>query len=293
MKREKFISYDDTTLQCYSFEIDNPKGIVQIAHGMCEYSKTYFKFAKFLNKNGYNVFLMDQRAHGKSCKNLSEIGKVHGDIFSQILTDHLKVSATLKKKFNLPIYFIGHSYGSFIGQAYLSKNKHANKVLLLGSAYMKTPLVFFGKIIASLTVLFKGKDAPAILIKKMSFDKYNCHFNDNASWITSDEKESKLFYDDILNTCPFSAGFYKNMFSNQLRLYKNVKNINHDLPIGIFSGEDDPVGNFGNSTKKLFNLYKKHGLNASLKLYPKMRHGIIQERERLSVYKDLLEFIEK
>ncbi|MDD3862910.1 MAG: alpha/beta fold hydrolase [Clostridia bacterium] len=293
MKREKFVCYDDTVLQSYLFEIEKPKGVVQIAHGMSEYSKTYFKFAEFLNKNGYNVFLMDQRAHGKSCEKLEEVGKAKGDIFSQILTDHLKASALLKEKYKKPLYFIGHSYGSFIGQAYLSKNQYAEKVILLGSAYMKKLLVWLGKVVASLTVLFKGSNAPARLVKKMSFDSYNKHFNDDASWITSDAKEAKSFYGDVLNTCTFSAGFYKNMFDSQLKLYKDVRKINSDLPIGIFSGEDDPVGEFGKGAKKLYNFYKKHGLNVYLKLYPKMRHGILQEKKCDVVYNDLLDFIKK
>ena len=71
MKKNKFICYDDTELQGYLFEVDNPKGVVQIAHGMQEYSKTYFKFAQFLNKKGYIVYMIDQRGHGKSCKNIS------------------------------------------------------------------------------------------------------------------------------------------------------------------------------------------------------------------------------
>lgn len=292
MKQENFIGFDGTVLQSYLYEVENPKGVVQVAHGMQEYSKTYFKFAEYLSKNGYIVFLLDQRGHGKSCKSISELGKVNGDVFTQTVKDHLKASEQLKDKYNLPIYFIGHSYGSFIGQSYLHENKYASKILLLGSSYMKSPLIRFAKIMADTTVLFKGKDAPATFIENNSFKRYKKYFND-ASWITSDEKESKLFYDDKLNGTPFSAGFYQSMFSNQLKLYKKMNEVDKSLPIGIFCGADDPVSNFAKGTKKLYEFYKKHGLNATLKIYSNMRHGILQEKEKTLVYKDILDFIEK
>lgn len=258
----------------------------------CRYSKTYFKFAEFLKKQGYNVFLLDLRGHGKSCKNISDLGKINGDNFGQTVNDHLQATEMLVEKFGKPVYLIGHSYGSFIAQSYLQKNKLAKKIILLGSSYMKTPLIRFGKFMADLTVRFRGKDATAKFIEKNSFNRYKKHFKD-ASWITSDEKETKAFYDDALNGTPFSAGFYQNMFANQLKLYNHLDKVDKTLPIAIFSGADDPVGNFGKGAKKLFDVYDKQGLNVSLKIYPDMRHGILQEKDKATVYKDILEFIER
>ena len=107
MKEEFFESFDGSLLQKYVFENKNPKAVVQIAHGMQEYSATYFPFAKFLQKQGYTVVLFDQRGHGKSVKP-DDIGKVNkeqknyidlptdydvskikDDIFKQTVVDHL------------------------------------------------------------------------------------------------------------------------------------------------------------------------------------------------------------
>jgi len=292
MKQENFVCGDGVVLQSYVFETEDPKGVVQIIHGMQEYSKTYFKFAEFLKKQGFNVFLIDQRGHGKSCKNISDLGKINGDNFNQTVNDHLQATEMLVEKYDKPVFLIGHSYGSFIAQSYLQKNKYAKKIILLGSSYMKSPLIRFGKIMADLTVRFKGKDATAKFIENNSFKRYKKHFKD-GSWISSDEKESKAFYDDALNGTPFSAGFYQNMFTNQLKLYKNLDKVDKDLPIAIFSGADDPVSNFSKGAKKLFNVYENQGLNVTLKIYPDMRHGILQEKDKATVYKDILEFIEQ
>ena len=76
MKQSKFESFDGTILQQYTFGCNNPKAIIQIAHGMQEYSATYFNFAQFLCDNGFMVVLFDQRGHGKSVK-AEDIGKIN------------------------------------------------------------------------------------------------------------------------------------------------------------------------------------------------------------------------
>ena len=46
----------------------------------------------------------------------------------------------------------------------------------------------------------------------------------------------------------------------------------------ILSGEEDPVGYYGERVKKLYELYKNEGLNVQMKLYPEMRHEILNEK---------------
>ena len=75
MKTEKFQSFDKTILQCYLWnDVKNPKGVVQISHGMAEHARRYDAFAKFLNANGYIVFADDHRAHGMTSTKQSANG---------------------------------------------------------------------------------------------------------------------------------------------------------------------------------------------------------------------------
>ncbi len=57
--------YDNLTLYTNLYDIDHPKGIVQIVHGMKEHQERYADFALFLNQNGYAVMTSDLRGHGK------------------------------------------------------------------------------------------------------------------------------------------------------------------------------------------------------------------------------------
>lgn len=291
--KKKIKSYDGKVLQCYIFECQNPKAIVQIAHGMQEYSKNYFEFCNFLCENGYTVFIFDERGHGHTA-GFQNIGRVEeGDIFVQTVKDHLYFSKKLKQDYhNLPLYFFSHSYGSFVGQSYLQNTPCCDKAVLMGSDYMKKPSVMLGKLVANLTVMFKGKDAEAKMIENLSFNSYKKLFK-TGSWITSSEEESAKFYSDEFNGTPFSAGFYKYLFTNQLKLYRHLNSIDKKMPILMISGKDDVIGDMGKGITKLYNTYIKNGLNVRLKLYEGKRHALLAEQNKTQVFQDLLNFFDE
>jgi alpha-beta hydrolase superfamily lysophospholipase len=67
-----------------------------------------------------------------------------------------------------------------------------------------------------------------------------------------------------------------------------------DLPIYLFSGDQDPVGAQGKGVIKLKEAYHKQGLtDLTLKLYPGGRHEMLNELNRDQVMQDLLDWIEK
>lgn len=309
---KKFESFDGAILQKYIYTCENPKAIVQIAHGMQEYCATYFEFAKYLADNGYMVVMFDERGHGKTVEkqdlgkvnkekhtsiSLStdfDFSKVKDDIFRQTVIDHIYLTSLLKNKYDLPLYFIGHSYGSFIGQAYIEECNAVDKVVLMGSCYMKKPLVAVGRCIAKIGKTFKGEDSKAKMIENISFNSYKKKF-ESGSWITTDKNETKKFYDDELNGGEFSYGFYNCMFKNQL-LHPNKKavaKIDKKLPMLILSGQDDVIGDMGKGVTKLYQFYKNAGLNVNFKLYPNKRHALLQEDIKLEVFEEILNFLQK
>ena len=62
------------TLRAAVWDNANPKGTIQIAHGLVEYHGRYDDLANFFNKNGYIVFCNDHLGHGLHVKNGSKKG---------------------------------------------------------------------------------------------------------------------------------------------------------------------------------------------------------------------------
>ena len=58
------------------------------------------------------------------------------------------------------------------------------------------------------------------------------------------------------------------------------------------SGGQDPVGNYGKGVKKVYDSYKKAGIqDVSMKLYPDDRHEILNELNKDIVYQNVLKWL--
>ena len=116
MKELDVISFDKTPIHCYLWDdVENPKGVIQLSHGMCEHGARYDEMARMFNSNGYIVFADDHRAHGKTETDENR-GKHDGEIEKDTVKDLVFFYNMLKDKYHLPQGLLGHSYGSFLGQ---------------------------------------------------------------------------------------------------------------------------------------------------------------------------------
>ena len=298
MKTDFYESFDKEKLFIYVWDnVENPKGIVQIFHGMAEHAGRYEPFAKFLNKHGYIVVADDHRAHGKTAGNPEKVGiyNLTSNLFYDTLIDELRISKALIKEYKLPLYVFGHSYGSFLCQAYIEKGSYFSKAIICGSALMKDRFdIKMGKLVSILTSKFKGKDAPANLVAKLSFGKYDKQVK-TGSWLNTDENEVKKYYDDPYCGKTMSAKFYVDFFRTFDWIYKkeHMNKIDKTKLILLISGKDDPVGSMGKSVNNLYKFYLGYDLNVKMKQYENARHEILNEPIKETVFKDILNFIEE
>ena len=57
-----------TNINAVKWNIDSPKAVIQIAHGVTEYIDRYDEFANYLNEKGFVVVGNDHIGHGKFLK---------------------------------------------------------------------------------------------------------------------------------------------------------------------------------------------------------------------------------
>lgn len=296
MKARFIKSFDNREIFCYEWnDVTKPIGIVQIFHGMAEHAKRYEGFAKELNKAGYIVFADDHRAHGKTSQK-EKLGTYTGkDVFYDTLKDEIFFSKMLIKKYKLPLYILGHSYGSFIAQEYITQCNLHDKAIICGSALMKNRAdVKMGLFLAWNLKIF-GSKKEAKLIEKINYSTYN-KLVGHGSWLNRDDDEVKKYYADPFNGKPLSNQFYFNLFNAFRHIYKKsaIKKISKVKPLLLIAGDHDPVGNMGKSVKNLYNFYKKLGLDVKMKLYEDARHEILNEPKiKKQVYQDIIKFIKK
>ncbi len=296
MKLTRFVSHDQREVQLYVWDdVSKPKGVVKLAHGMAEHSARYDTFAGFLNANGYIVVMNDHRGHGLTAAKDS-LGYEEGDMFGNNVRDQLAILDYCREKYGLPLYLMGHSYGSFVTQAVIEAHPNVNGFILCGSNYIKGASFTACGVIARSMCRHKGGRYPAELIVKLSFKSYEKKFGGNNSWLNRDEKEVAKYNSD--EQCGFtcSANFYRSFMAGISKLYskESYSTINADTPILLIAGGDDPVGNYGKGVTKLAKFYTdKVGVkDVTLHLYEGARHEILNEINKTEVFADVLKWLD-
>lgn len=287
-------------LKGHSWKINDPIGTFFIVTGMEEHTLRYNDFANFLNANGYNVFSIDYYGQGENVDDLSQLGIVPRSAFSKfvrIFDDLVKKNSIKGKK----VIVMGHSMGSFLVQDYIQRySKHADKAIIMGSNGDNAKIAYkFGYPLSRLICKMKGDETKGKTLRGLAVDAFAKSVKNrktNVDWLSYNEENVQRYIADPKCGAGSSNGFYREMLKGNHRLYKSkfLKKISPDLKILVTAGEDDPVGAFGKGPRRLEKMYKKLGVKeVELKLYKHMRHEILNETDKETVYNDILAFINK
>ena len=296
--------YDNLALSCAEYAAEggtqtNAKGVVQIVHGMCEYKERYEGFIDYLTQNGYIVFAHDHRGHGGSVtanENLGYFGDKKGEA---IVDDAALVTDEIRRLYpGLSVTLFGHSMGSLVVRAYIQKYEEKIDKLIVCGSPSKNSLAGFGLMLNGVISAFRGKKYRSRLMANASTGGGDDKFPGEGknAWLTRDKTVVEKYNADEKCNFVFSC----NGFSNLLHLVKNAYKKkkypakHSDLPIFFMAGADDPV--IGSEKKWLAaqQFLRDVGYkNVTGKLYPKMRHEILNELGKEEVYADALAFIEK
>ncbi len=274
-------------------DVNYPKGVVQICHGMGEYGGRYDKIARYLNSRDYICFADDHRAHGRTESDKNR-GKHPGNIFQKTLKDQLFIRDYLKNKYNLPVFFLGHSYGSFIGQAFAQSGTDCKAIALIGTGYCN-PLFAFGACAIAPIKLVAGNWRPKFVNK--FGDILFRYKNDSgpSQWLTRDVEWRKDYLTNPYCKANMSVNFSYYLLSETSKLYskKNGSKLSPTSAIGLFCGSDDPIGGKGKKVLRLNDFYKRYGVPKQMHLYEGGRHEMHGEINKEEVWNDIANFFDR
>lgn len=290
MKEIKIKGYNELDLFTRVYDdVEKPKAVVQIIHGMREHSLRYDRFSKMLNKNGYIVIASDSRGHGNTAPSLDKLGHGENDIYAEVVQDQIKVSEYIKETYKLPLYIFAHSWGSMIAQTLIQVNHLADKIILCGTDYGNNGTYKLGNFITTIQTMFGLKNKPAKLIEATNKKMYASKFV-RGNWLSRDEDIYDKYLADPFCNAVFPVSFYKSLFKHMIKVNKTINNIKKDLKILLIAGDNDPVGNYGKNVVKLAKLYKKKGYNSTHIIYKGARHELINEINKKEVDSDIIKF---
>ena len=295
-----YLAKDGEKIFYYHWKTNNPKGIVQIAHGVGEHAGRYKPIASLLQEQGYEVYANDHRVHGNSVKSKDLLGFYEGsDYFDDAVEDMHELTKIIQQEHpGRKVILFGHSMGSLLSREYVTKyGKDLDALVLSGTASFMKGLGTVGLAGANITKFFIGRKRSSSTLKSLFFNKFNKEFKPNRTkvdWISRDNKQVDLFESDPLRIEDFSTSVFIDILkgSKKINTKPTFEATPKDLPIYIFSGDKDPVGEMGKGIKKVANQYIKAGINdLTLKIYEGGRHEMLNEINKKEVEQDFINWL--
>lgn len=273
------------------------KGLFHIVHGMTEYIDRYDHLMSYLAENGYVCFGFDNLGHGKTAKDDNELGFIaHNNGWKYLVNDVAVFTDTVKQMYPLlPVTLMGHSMGSFIARLVAENYADKYQKLIICGTSGPNPLSKIGMAFAGFKKFINGEKYISKTIQNLAFGSYNKGFDgpSNYEWLTKDRDIIEKYEKDKFCTFKFTLSAMLDLMkllslSNRKEWFKNI---NKTLPIFLISGDKDPVGNYGEGVKKVYETLKENGADVTLKLYPDCRHEIHNDSCKEEMFRDILEFI--
>lgn len=288
-----------TELAAYRLVPEQPRVMVQISHGMCEYLLRYRELAAYFAKEGILVFGHDHLGHGASAASEQALGfTVRGGGAEALIEDVCSLARHMKTAYpDLPVVLFGHSMGSFIARAVVEQHPDVySAAIFCGTCGGGMP-TGLGRALARCMMLFLGEEHRSGLMKKIAFAGYNKTYPqpcDENAWLSRDEAVVKAYNEDPLCGFPFTLRAYHDLFTLIGRISRRewASSLPKDLPVLVTGGEADPVGAYGKGLREVADALRDAGMrDVTLRIYPEMRHEIHNELEHEKVWEDLKEWI--
>lgn len=271
-----------------------PMGIVQISHGLTDHIDRYDRFARFLCENGYVVCGNDHLGHGKEAAKNGKLGDFGARDTDIRMVDDMNVLANImKKKYpDFPYYLLGHSMGSFLARLYtaqfgdglsgliLSGTTHVNGRLSVLSEWMLP----FGEMIGA----DKYSDTGSEVLGKITA-KYFKEDDENA-WLSVSRENRDEALNDPYFDYPITNASAMMVAKMLLRASSDdcYATVPQGLPVMLISGGKDPIGFFGRGVLSACDKYEYYGADTFMKIYPGLRHEILNEDDYEGIYNDVL-----
>lgn len=277
-------------MHCKKWLSDNEKAKIQIIHGLGEMSEYYEQFAEYITAKGVSVYLCEYREHGRTAlpANIDNIvqtaAKECGDFSSYIHSES-----------DTPLFLLGHSLGAQMAQYVIC---HCNSslysgVILTGCPYIHDTKALLSDIEAEISE--KGADAPSTDVFLKLFGKVAEPFPEKCtvSWVTSDLERAEYYETLPYTNKMYSCRFYRSLIalSKEVQQQDYLSEINVKPPVLMISGTMDTVGDRGEYAKSKAAMLKSIGFDVTLRLFDGMRHSVLQEKNRESVYRLIADFV--
>lgn len=246
-----------------------PKAVVQVAHGWAEHRRRYARPAQVMTQAGYAVYADDHLGHGETGLSAGGLGDFRPRGMAGVVDAVHDLTVRIRADVpGVPIFLLGHSWGSQIARRYARLwGSELAGLLLTGAGYEG---------VRPRRDLRAGSEASA---------------DERYSWLSGDAAAVRAYVEDPL--CGFEALEVRPADPGRAFLAEgDDRSLPPDLPVLIFNGSDDPVGGH-EAADALGRHYRDHGLaRVTARSYPGGRHELFNDLMRDQVLADVIGWLD-
>lgn len=275
-----------------------PRAVVYLVHGLCGCKERFIPFMEYLTSEGIACFASDHRGHGSSIFKEEDRGYMYNGGVRALVMDMDVVVNHIRECFKgVPLVMVAHSMGSLAARAYIKENDTKLDGLIICGSPAPNPLAPVGRfIISNLCRMNNGRSRPEYL-QTFTSRRYNRKFRHegNQAWTCSDPEVRRAFAEDSRCNFKITADCADTLMELFHEVYSRHGSHpgNPGLPMIFLSGDDDPCMISRAKFVKSVNLMRLNGYtDVRFLTYAGMRHEILNEVGKLSVWKDVLNYID-
>lgn len=271
--------------------------VVQILHGLGEYSDRYGRFAEAATARGIAVVAHDHRGHGPGAATPGHFANSGGWI--KVANDVETVHSAIREQFDdAPIVMLGHSMGSYIAQYFaMHYGARLAGLILSASTWPSRVQLFPARVLAHIEKLRLGAGSSSELLYSLGFGNFNNRFKPARTahdWLSRDEAEVDKYVADQLCGGPYSCALWLDLIGGLIEISSDhaLSRIPSDLPILITGGSLDPVGGENGMGRLALHYAQTLHQHLTVKIYDGGRHEMLNEVNRDEVTADWLDWIQ-
>lgn len=275
------------------------RGVVQLAHGMVDHVGRYTALAEYLVGEGFVFAGNDHLGHGKSVATPDDFGFFASfDGYKLVIDDLYTMNGELRKRFpGKPVILLGHSMGSFLARLYAVKYPTSINGIIIHGTGGKNPALLLGKAVVGVLRAIFGERHRSKLVKKLSFMGYNSKFDKSEgdeAWLTRAGELVADRKDDPRTNFTFTLAGYNDLFTMLGECNSNLWYYQYprSLPTILMAGGADPVGNYGDGIREIYDGLSQEGVVAlDVEIYEGARHELFNETNRAEVFRDICDWL--
>lgn len=274
-----FVDAEGVTIHYSVWERLQPRGVVQLAHGLGEHRLRYEHLAQALVAAGYSVWADDHRGHGVT--GLEQHGGDHrrlgrlGPGGHRATVEAVRAFGELARAANpgLPFVLLGHSWGSLLAQLLLNMQPAAYDAVVLSGSALRTLRDMNG---GDLNKRHRALGDP------------------DYEWLSRDPAVvAAAAADELMFTASAIKSFGVLDAMRLLGLPGKDLVAERDVPLLLQVGADDTLGGEASIAKLATAYTTRSGFtDVTAIVYPGARHEIYNETNRQEVIADLIGWLD-